>query len=728
MEPPVAAGILVLPQRMPARDANGRAVVGYIRVYANQTTTPVTVYTTSALNVAHSQPITSDDAGVFPIIWYDGAAVTMAYEGADGTTQTVDGVTASTSAIAAALQAYSGAVSYTLDTTTTTDADPGAGKMKFNHATPASATYIYFDNLDADGNDNTAWLDHLDDSNTGTDRGRIIIRSQADANALAFYRISGAVVDGTGYRKVPVVCIAATTFPDEDAVIVGFTPSGPTGLAATVTAGTATALTSTASPTVTNSGTPEAAEFDFGIPAAAPPGKPYTFSTDTGDADPGAGTFRFDNATPASITYIYIDNADAAGNTQTAWLDSFDDSTNTAIKGELTFYQRTSNVSMTLNVTGSVTDGTGYRKVAVTHVSGLTLFTDGAELGVLFSRAGNKGADGLDGTMTGPVSSTNNAIALWDGTDGTTVKDGPLIGTGASQVVQLDGSAKLPAVDGSQLTNIGQIVRDPRTSNTKLVAADKGQLIDVTTASFTQTFDPAATLGAGWFVYILNSSATDLTLDADGTETFGAVNAATTAVLKPGQGTIVTSNGSNLYFADQPTGFRNMEIFTASGSFTPKPGVTRYLIRMKGGGGGGRGEAATNTAAGGSEAGEVFGFVDITAAQTVTIGAGGAGGTSANGSNGGNSTFGALATANGGVGGQASPNISAGGSGTFTGGFVENGLPNLTGNGFGTFMTGAGRGGGATAGAPGVNGAGGAGQQSGTAAGAGGDGFCIVMW
>jgi hypothetical protein len=28
------------------------------------------------------------------------------------------------------------------------------------------------------------------------------------------------------------------------------------------------------------------------------------------------------------------------------------------------------------------------------------------------------------------------------------------VGTGANQVVQLDGSAKLPAVDGSQLTNI----------------------------------------------------------------------------------------------------------------------------------------------------------------------------------------------------------------------------------------------------------------------------------
>jgi hypothetical protein len=33
------------------------------------------------------------------------------------------------------------------------------------------------------------------------------------------------------------------------------------------------------------------------------------------------------------------------------------------------------------------------------------------------------------------------------------------VGTGASQVVQLDGSAKLPAIDGSQLTNVGALVK-----------------------------------------------------------------------------------------------------------------------------------------------------------------------------------------------------------------------------------------------------------------------------
>lgn len=34
------------------------------------------------------------------------------------------------------------------------------------------------------------------------------------------------------------------------------------------------------------------------------------------------------------------------------------------------------------------------------------------------------------------------------------------VGTGANQVVQLDSSGRLPAVDGSQLTNIGSITTD----------------------------------------------------------------------------------------------------------------------------------------------------------------------------------------------------------------------------------------------------------------------------
>jgi hypothetical protein len=58
------------------------------------------------------------------------------------------------------------------------------------------------------------------------------------------------------------------------------------------------------------------------------------------------------------------------------------------------------------------------------------------------------------GDVVGPASATNNAVPQYDGTTGKLLKNGPSIGTAANNLVQLDGSAKLPAVDGSQLTNL----------------------------------------------------------------------------------------------------------------------------------------------------------------------------------------------------------------------------------------------------------------------------------
>jgi hypothetical protein len=56
--------------------------------------------------------------------------------------------------------------------------------------------------------------------------------------------------------------------------------------------------------------------------------------------------------------------------------------------------------------------------------------------------------------VEGPVSSTDNNIPQWDGTGGDTLKAGLAVGTSANNLVQLDGSSRLPAVDGSQLTNL----------------------------------------------------------------------------------------------------------------------------------------------------------------------------------------------------------------------------------------------------------------------------------
>jgi hypothetical protein len=60
---------IIVPGAMPSRDRNGRALPGKLRFYSPDTTTPATVYTSSALSVAHSFPILSDSAGRWPAIW-----------------------------------------------------------------------------------------------------------------------------------------------------------------------------------------------------------------------------------------------------------------------------------------------------------------------------------------------------------------------------------------------------------------------------------------------------------------------------------------------------------------------------------------------------------------------------------------------------------------------------------------------------------------------------------
>lgn len=233
---------------------------------------------------------------------------------------------------------------------------------------------------------------------------------------------------------------------------------GPIGVAATIAVGTVTPLTPGATPTVANGGTSGAAVLNFGIPTSktvavgstttgaegtsaavsdsgsssgsifnftiprgAAPATAFAFSTTTTDSDPGNGIVRFNNATPASITTIYFDNLDADGNTITGWLDTFDDSTTSGHKGFLAFTDVTAPATkMVFEVTGSsVVDGGGYRKVTVAWLSGATLFTAPDRLAVIFSRTGDKGADG---TVAGPGVSVDSEIALFSGTGGATLK------------------------------------------------------------------------------------------------------------------------------------------------------------------------------------------------------------------------------------------------------------------------------------------------------------------
>jgi hypothetical protein len=214
-----------------------------------------------------------------------------------------------------------------------------------------------------------------------------------------------------------------------------------------------------------------------------------------------------------------------------------------------------------------------------------------------------------------------------------------------------------------------------------------------------------------------------------------------------------------------------LQTFTGSGTYTPTSGMLQALVITTGAGGGGGG-ADTNgssmTAGGGGGAGgtviELFNAAAIGASQTVTIGAAGTAGsnTGGGGGTGGDSTFGALHTAYGGVGGygsgsaQSNPTLSPGGAG----GSAANGDVNIAGgagapaslldvttlsiyqaaggNGGASFWGGGGLGGYVSSGAAqagnagGSAGAGGGGaanrdQTAGEAGGAGAGGYCLVI-
>jgi hypothetical protein len=69
---------------------------------------------------------------------------------------------------------------------------------------------------------------------------------------------------------------------------------------------------------------------------------------------------------------------------------------------------------------------------------------------------GNTGPQGVAAAndVIGPQSNTDSYVPQWDGANSNTLKNGLAVGTQANNLVQLDGNAKLPAIDGSQLVNL----------------------------------------------------------------------------------------------------------------------------------------------------------------------------------------------------------------------------------------------------------------------------------
>jgi hypothetical protein len=134
----------------------------------------------------------------------------------------------------------------------------------------------------------------------------------------------------------------------------------------------------------------------------------YTFSTTTTAADPGAGVLRYNNASVASVTAIYIDNttADTGNPDIAAWILSWDSSTST-IHSQIRLVEPGTPANYAVfNVTNAV-DSTGFVTLTVEHIDSNGTFANADSIRISNSRTGDKGDTGSTGSTgaTGPAAS-----------------------------------------------------------------------------------------------------------------------------------------------------------------------------------------------------------------------------------------------------------------------------------------------------------------------------------
>ena len=124
----------------------------------------------------------------------------------------------------------------------------------------------------------------------------------------------------------------------------------------------------------------------------------YTFASSTTMADPTTGLLRLNNATPASVTAIAIDDLSAqTGNPDlSAFIVSWDDATGTN-KGTLRITKGSAPATFAIYTITGLTDNAGWTELAVTYVTGSGTFSASDSLYLSFTRNGDTGAAVADG-------------------------------------------------------------------------------------------------------------------------------------------------------------------------------------------------------------------------------------------------------------------------------------------------------------------------------------------
>jgi|TARA_B110000211_G_scaffold14340_1_gene15073 hypothetical protein len=288
-------------------------------------------------------------------------------------------------------------------------------------------------------------------------------------------------------------------------------------------------------------------------------GLEFAYEDTNTDTDQGAGKVWFDTDTLANVAIVYVDDVDVNAVNINSFVDTWDDST-ASINGMLQIVESSNNSNFAIyNVTGSVTSASTYSKVAVTHVASGGSFTDGSNVSLNFTRSGDDGAtgpaatiavgsvstggigssvtvanagstseavfnfsipvgatgatgstgsQGPAGEMGGPSSSTDNAIARFNGTSGSevqntgwTISDGNALAAGgvfdmSGHAITLDAVTLSGAVTGADqivsainLKDYGEVTQDLGSAGgTRTVNLNNGNSVTATVSASANTF------------------------------------------------------------------------------------------------------------------------------------------------------------------------------------------------------------------------------------------------
>jgi hypothetical protein len=262
-----------------------------------------------------------------------------------------------------------------------------------------------------------------------------------------------------------------------------------------------------------------AAETDAGfLPTSIP--TVFGFDDATADADPGSGLFRLNNATPASATAIYIDNNNGGGTSVSAWLDTFDDGGDSANRGMLTICDpdQVSTVFRVYQVSGSVVDGTGYRKLTVTHIAGAGSFTEGVAYSITFHPKGNEGAVPASRTLTAGAGLTGGGTLAADRTFDVGAGTGIVANANDVAIDKASDANVRAAASNKVLTSdliesAAALVSLSSSSNATAVDWDSGVNFTLTLSENTTISNPTNGQPGTWrTIYVVGNDGTDRTI------------------------------------------------------------------------------------------------------------------------------------------------------------------------------------------------------------------------